>query len=129
MVFLLPGWDWVVSPMCKDLNSQKCEFSPPSKCRNTGKSWFCQQKIVYKVSGSVLVAITKCENVESRIFVVFRKQSDSKLISNLRTVFKGIGGRLGNYPPNTAKAAVNDLCSSHGRYSESSSLLLSMNKL
>ncbi len=30
--------------------------------RNTGKSRFCQQKIVHKVSDSVLVVFTKCEN-------------------------------------------------------------------
>jgi len=41
--------------------------------RNTGKYRFSQQKIVHKVSDSVLVVFTKCENTGIESFFVSPK--------------------------------------------------------
>ena len=55
--------------MCKDLNSQKGRFSSPSKVEIQANPDFVK-KIVYKVSDSVLVVFTKCENTGIESFFV-----------------------------------------------------------
>ena len=79
--------------------------------RNTGKSRFCRQKIVYKVSDSVLVVFTKCENTGIESFFCF---TESQLIVNLSVICEpfltaSVADRK-TTPPRAAKAAVNDLC-------------------
>lgn len=79
--------------------------------RNTGKYRFSQQKIVHKVSDSVLVVFTKCENTGIESFFCF---TENQVIENLSAICEpflttSVAGRE-TTPPRAAKAAVNDLC-------------------
>ena len=72
---------------------------------------FLGQKIVYKVSDSVLVVFTKCENTGIESFFCF---PENQVIENLSAICEpfltaSVAGREAA-PPRAIEAAVSDLC-------------------
>ena len=79
--------------------------------RNTGKYRFSRQKIVHKVSDSVLVVFTKCENAGIESFFIFLQK---QMIEGLPVICEpfltaSVAGRE-TTPPIATKVAVIDLC-------------------
>ena len=95
--------------MCKDLNSQKCKFNPLQRSKYRQTSIF-SEKIVHKVSDSVLVVFTKCENAGIESFFIFLQK---QMIEGLPVICEpfstaSAAGRE-TTPPMTVKGTVNDL--------------------
>lgn len=72
---------------------------------------FLGKKIVHKVSDSVLVVFTKCENTGIKSFFCFL---ENQVIENLSVICEpflttSVAGRE-TTPPRAIEAAVNDLC-------------------
>ena len=94
----------------EDLNCHKGSFYTTHRSKHRQISVF-QRKIVHKVSDSVLVVFTKCENTGIESFFCF---TENQVIENLSAICEpflttSVAGRE-TTPPRAAKAAVNDLC-------------------
>ena len=92
----------------EDLNCHKGSFYTTHRSKHRQISVF-QRKIVHKVSDSVLVVFTKCENAESSPFLFFPKQM-IECLSAICEPFStaAVAGRE-TMPPRKDKAAVDDL--------------------